>query len=109
VGNEPAQSGIPRFGQLSMFEFKMARMAEFLEAGGRRAVHSRSESEPSKQHKNDDDDQDGANDANAAVAEAVTVAAELATEAAEQEDDEKNDEDQSDRHGVISFVGQTLR
>jgi hypothetical protein len=55
-------------------------------------------SEPPKQHENDNDDQDGADDTDAAVAEAVTVPAELAAEAAEQEDDEDDNEDDSERH-----------
>jgi hypothetical protein len=55
-------------------------------------------SEPPKQHENDNDDQDGADDTDAAVAEAVTVPAELAAETAEQEDDEDDNEDGSERH-----------
>jgi hypothetical protein len=49
-------------------------------------------------HENDNRDQDGAENANAAVTEAVSIAAESAAKAADQENDENDNQNESYRH-----------
>ena len=66
--------------------------------------HPTSGSDPPEQHKNDNDDQDGAEDADAAVTEAIAVAAEATTEATEQRNDENDEENGPERHDFCSLV-----
>jgi hypothetical protein len=59
------------------------------------------DSNPPKQHEDDNDNQDGADDTDTTVSVAVTIAAEAAAEPAKQENDEDDKENESQRHDHI--------